>query len=70
MKNSGYSKGYFNFDAIISFACKRSMGVDVIKQGIASCAAAKKYMGDKVTSFEEMRLHQLAPVINVFLWSF
>ena len=60
------SKGYFNFDAVTSFGCERSMGIDVMKQELASCAAVKKYLGDEVTNFEEMRLHELAPIINDF----
>ena len=59
-------KGYFNFDAVISFACERSMGIDVMDKELESCAAVQKYLGDTVTNLEKMRLHELAPIVNEF----
>ena len=60
------SKGYFNFDAVQSYSCKRSMGIDVVENELEACAAVKKYLNEEITNFEEMRLHDLASRIDEF----
>lgn len=64
------SKGYFNFDAVESFACKRSMGIDVMEDGLATCAAVKEYLLDDTCNFKQIRLHELAHRIGEFGGSF
>ena len=60
------SKGYFNFDAVQSYGCKRSLGIDVLETELEACAAVKKYLNAGVAHFEEMRLHDLASRIDEF----
>ena len=60
------SKGYFTLDAIESYGCKSSMGIDVVAKELEACAAVKKYLGNETSHFEEMRLHELALQIDDF----
>ena len=60
------SKGYFTLDAVESYGCKRSMGIDVVAKELESCAAVKRYLGNETSNFKEMRLHELALQIEDF----
>jgi hypothetical protein len=60
------SKGYFVFDAILSYGCKRSMGIDVLEHELDACATVQKYLNDDIARFEQIRLHELANRIEDF----
>jgi hypothetical protein len=60
------SKGYFVHDAVQSYRCERSMGIDVMEKELAACTSVKKYLGDEKTNFKKMRLHEIAPRIDQF----
>ena len=60
------SKGYFVFDAILSYGCERAMGIDVLEHELDSCAAVQEYLNDDIARFEQIRLHELAARIEEF----
>lgn len=60
------SKGYFNFDAVHSYGCSRSMGIDVVVEELQASAEVQKYLGDNVVVLERIRLHELAERIDEF----
>lgn len=60
------SKGYFVFDAVLSYDCERSVGIDVLEHELDACASVQKYLNDNITRFEQMRLHELASAIEDF----